>query len=121
MKKYKILWSKTPTFRTFLVVWKNQREAEERNNGKIPYLTFLKGGKHNKYEKIQNIVEQNPDISYFSCCIRFFSKIGGGRFQIIQYLVINNCENSKKWHVIGIGGRVPPHIDAGGRVVPPPI
>ena len=58
-----------PDILCFSGCMENQREAAERNIGKIPYLTFLKGGKHNKYEKIQNIVEQNPDISYFSGCM----------------------------------------------------
>ena len=45
-----------------------------RNIGKIPYLTFLKGEKHNKYENIQNIVEQKPEISSFSGWNRFLKK-----------------------------------------------
>ena len=34
-----------------------------------------------------------------------FFEIGGGRFEKIQYLVISNCKNSQKRHVIGKGGR----------------
>ena len=49
-----------------------------------------------------------PKFRTFLVVSAFF-KAWRGRFEIIKHVVITNCENSKKWNVIGIGGQRAPH------------